>query len=84
MKEKGSDENEEVKERLEEAQNELDQEGLKKVNVTDPGSRFMKNAKGKIELSYNPQVTVDRSGIILSNAVGQNAADIGHLQPQIQ
>jgi hypothetical protein len=32
--------------------------------VTDPGSRFMKNAKEKIELSYNPQVTVDREGFI--------------------
>ena len=84
MKGKGSEEKDEIKERLEEAQEELEQEGLKKVSVTDPGSRFMKNAKGKIELSYNPQVTVERRGFILANDVNQNAADAGQLQPQIK
>jgi hypothetical protein len=42
----------------------------------------MKTAKGKIEVSYNPQLTVDRGGYILANDVGQNASDAWHLQPQ--
>jgi transposase len=84
IKENGPDDMGKIKERLEEAEKEVDQNGLKKVSVTDPSSRFMKNAKGKIELSYNPQMTVERNGFILANEVGQNAADAGHLKPQIQ
>ena len=45
------------------AREEIETKGLKKVSLTDPSSRFMKNAKGKIELSYNPQVTVDAGDI---------------------
>jgi transposase len=84
IKKNGPDEKGEIKERLEEAKTEGDQNGLKKVSLTDPSSRFMKDAKGKIELSYNPPVTVERNGFILANEVGQNAADAGHLKPQIQ
>ncbi len=73
-----------VKEVLQEAQNELNAEGLKQVSTTDPDSRFMKNKKGRIELSYNPQVTVDKGGFIVANDVGQNAADVGELQPQVK
>ena len=72
-----------LKEGLQEAQDEVNDEGLKQVSTTDPNSRFMKNKKGRIELSYNPQVTVDKGGFILANDVGQNAADVGQLQPQV-
>ena len=84
IKEKGSDEKDEIKARLAGAEEEAKEHDLKKVSVTDPSSRFMKNAKGKIELSYNPQITVERNGFILANEVEQNAADAGHLKPQIQ
>lgn len=83
MKEQGEGFRKEEKERLQEAHHIMDVEGLKKVGITDPGSRFMKNKKGRIELSYNPQVTVDKGGFILANDVGQNAADVGQLQPQV-
>jgi len=72
-----------LREGLAEAKAEVDREGLKQVSTTDPASRFMKNKKGRIELSYNPQVTVDKGGFILANDVGQNAADVGQLQPQV-
>jgi len=72
-----------VKEVLQEAQDELDADRLKQVSTTDPDSRFMKNKKGRIELSYNPQVSVDKGGFIVANDVGQNAADVGELQPQV-
>jgi transposase len=83
MKEQGDEFKKEANELLQEARQVMDAEGWKKVSITDPESRFMKNKKGRIELSYNPQVTVDKGGFILANDVGQNVADVGHLQPQV-
>ena len=83
LKEDGQDFIVRLKDGLQEAQDEVNEEGLKHVSTTDPDSRFMKNKKGRIELSYNPQVTVDKGGFILANDVGQNAADVGQLQPQV-
>jgi transposase len=53
------------------------------VSMTDPESRFMKNKKGHFELSYNPQLTVDREGFVLANDVSQCGYDVGQLQPQV-
>jgi transposase len=61
----------------------MNDNGLRKVSTTDPGSRFMKNKKGRIELSYNPQVTVEKNGFILANDVSQNASDAEQLKPQV-
>lgn len=82
-KEKGNGFKEELKGRLQKAQSEVENEGLKKVSLTDPESRFMKTKGSKIELSYNPQVTVDRNGFILASDVNQNASDAEQLQPQV-
>jgi len=43
----------------------------------------MKNKSGRIEFSYNPQITTDQAGFILANDVCQDAADYGQLQPQV-
>ena len=83
QKEKGESFKAEITETLQKAQEEIENEGLKKVNTTDPGSRFMKNKSDRIEFSYNPQVTVDKAGFILANDVCQDAADYGQLQPQV-
>jgi len=83
VREKGSSFKEEVKTRLQDAKKEVDDQKLKKVSTTDPESRFMKNKKGRIELSYNPQITVDKKGFVLANDVAQNAHDAGQLQPQV-
>lgn len=83
MKERGDDFRDEVRGTLQKAWDEVEEEGLKNVSITDSGSRFMKNNKDKIELSYNSQLTVDRSGFILANDVCQNANDSGQLQPQV-
>lgn len=83
VKEKGVDFKEELRDRLQKAQNKVNEEGLRKVSVTDPDSRFMKTHSGKIELSYNSQVTVARTGFILANDVSQNASDADQLQPQV-
>lgn len=83
VREKGPSFKEEVQTRLEDARKQADDQKLKKISITDPESRFMKNKKGRIELSYNPQITVDKKGFVLANDVGQNAHDAGQLQPQV-
>jgi len=83
IKEKGTDCKSEIEDRLKAAQQEVDASELKKVSTTDPESRFMKNKKGKIELAYNPQLTVDRNGFILANDVCQDPCDTDQLQPQV-
>ncbi len=83
VKERGDVFKEELKDSLQKARQEVDEGGLIKVSVTDPESRFMKNKKGRIELSYNPQLTVARGGFIVANDVCQSAHDSGQLQPQV-
>jgi transposase len=83
VREKGSSFKDEMRNRLEEANNEADREGLSKISITDPESRFMKNKKGRIELSYNPQITVDKQGFVIANDVCQSAHDAGQLEPQV-
>src|SRR3989337_295012 len=66
IKERGDIFKEEIKESLKDSLEEAEKQGLSKVSITDPESRFMKNKKGKIELSYNPQLTVDKGGFIIA------------------
>ena len=83
MKEKGERYKSEIEYRLKTAQKEVDASELKKVSTTDPESRFMMNKKGKIEIAYNPQLTVDRNGFVLANEVCQDPFDADQLQPQV-
>ncbi len=83
IREKGLTYKEELQNKLHEAKQEAEEQGLKKVSITDPESRFMKNKKGRIELSYNPQLTVDKGGFVIANDVCQSAADIEQLESQV-
>ena len=83
LKERGSVFKEELKGKLEHAQEESEESVSRQTSTTDPESRFMKNNKGKIELSYNTQITVDNKGFILSSDVCRNATDTEQLQPQV-
>ena len=83
MKERGDRFKEELKEGLERAQKEVEEKDVGQVSTTDVDSRFMKNNKGKIELSYNCQVTTDKRGFILANDVSQGANDTDQLKPQV-
>lgn len=83
IKERGVVYQEEISDQLKKAQAEVDDYNLKKVSITDPGSRFMRNKKGKVELAYNPQLTVDRKGFVLANDVCQDSYDTDQLQPQV-
>ena len=75
---------EQIIEKLDKAEEELDKSGQSAVSITDPEARFMKNKKGRIEFSYNPQITVDHdSGIIVANDVTQDCTDHAQLESQV-
>lgn len=73
----------EISKTLKRASERVKEEDLDRVNTTDPDSRFMKNKSGRIESSYNPQITVERNGIIVANDVCQDPVDYAQLQPQV-
>lgn len=76
---------ERIKETIDKAKSQIDQDSVDSVSLTDPESRFMKNKKGYTEYSYNPQITVDsKYGIILANDVVQQCTDKEQLIPQIE
>jgi transposase len=81
IKDSGNGGRSERADRLSAAKREIDACGLKKVRTTDPESRFMRSKKGKVELSYNPQVTVERNGFVLANDVSQDSFDTEQLMP---
>jgi transposase len=62
--------------KIKNAEQKLMMSGQKVVSASDPEARFMVNKKKRIELSYNPQITVDHgSGIIVANDVTQDCID---------
>lgn len=72
-------------EKLDKAEESLQNSGQKSVSLTDPDSRWMKNKKNKKEFSYNSQISVDhKSGIILTNSITQDPTDHHQLIPQIE
>ena len=77
---------EKLKENCKKAIEEFDKDPqIKRVSLSDPECRMMKNKKGFYELDYNPQFTVDsKNQIILANDVCQDRADSYQLQPQIK
>lgn len=67
------------------AEQEIMMSGQKAVSLSDPEARFMENKKHRKELSYNPQIVVDRgSGIIVANDVTQECTDHNMLQPMTE
>jgi len=83
LREKGNAFKEELQDKLKRAQEESMESGSRQTSVTDPESRFIKNGKGRIELSYNAQITVDKGGFIISSDVCQDATDLKQLEPQV-
>jgi len=75
-----------LKENCKKAIEEFDKDPLiKRVSLSDPECRMMKNKKGFFELDYNVQFTVDsKNQIIVANDVCQDRTDTYQLQPQIK
>lgn len=82
-KEKGNIFKEKTKQKLKKAHREVRKHSLDKVSVTDPESRFMENKKGRIEFSYNAQITTDKNGFVVANDICQKENDVKELKPQI-
>ena len=77
---------EKLKENCKKAIEEFDKDSqIKRVSLSDPECRMMKNKKGVFELDYNTQFTVDsKNQIIIANDVCQDRDDSHQLQPQIK
>lgn len=83
MKEKGEMFRTNIEAKLERAHQEVEKNDLEKVSMTDPECRFMKSKKGRIELSYNFQITVDHNGFILANDITDSSPDTHQLKPMV-
>ena len=71
--------------RLQEAKKELEEEKLKKVNVTDTDARLMQNSRKVIQPGYNGQIAVDsKEQIIVAADITQEATDHHQLQPMVE
>ena len=77
---------EKLKENCKKAIEEFDKDPqIKRVSLSDPECRMMKNKKGFFELDYNVQFTVDsKNQIIVANDACQDRTDTYQLQPQIK
>jgi len=77
---------EKIKENCKKAIEEFDKDPLiKRVSLSDPECRMMKNKKGFFELDYNIQFSVDsKNQIIVANDICQDRTDTFQLQPQIK
>ena len=65
-----------IKEKLKQIKKIMQEKKLKQVNLTDSDSRFMKEADGSKDLSYNVQVAVDAENqIIVGNDVTSEPTD---------
>ena len=73
-----------LKEKITRAKEELEQNNLKKVFLSDPESRVMKHAKGYSEPAYNTQFSVSKNQIIIANDVCQDGHDAHQFIPQVK
>ncbi|AAM05389.1 IS1182-like element ISMac2 family transposase [Methanosarcina acetivorans] len=72
-------------EKIKAAKKKLDEEKLKKVNITDNDARIMKHKDGSKKPSYNCQVAVDeKEQIIVAADVVNEENDLHQMEPMIQ
>jgi transposase len=56
---------------------------VKSVSMTDCDARFMRNSRGRVDMSYNSQLSVDsKIGIVVANEVCNDCNDVNQLQEQ--
>jgi len=75
---------EKLKEKITRAKEELEQNNLKKVSLSDPESKVMQLAKRYSEPSYNTQFSVTKNQIIVANDVCQDGHDAHQFIPQMK
>ena len=63
----------------------MDEEKLKKVNITDPDAKIMKHKDGSLKPSYNCQVAVDeKEQIIVAADLVDEENDLHQIEPMIE
>ncbi len=72
-----------IKSKLQKIDKIMDKKDLKKYSLTDSESRFMRNKKETLALSYNAQLVVDKNGLALYGDVVQSSIDKNELLPAI-
>lgn len=73
---------EDLLEKIEKAKEVLKKKGWKEANITDPDCRFMQDADGGKDTSYNTQVAVDGEvQVIVANDVTSEVNDVGQFIP---
>lgn len=71
-----------LKEKIEKAQEALKKKGWKEANITDPDCRFMQDADGGKDTSYNTQVAVDEEAqVVVANDVTSEVNDLHQFIP---
>ena len=73
-----------LKEKIARAREELEQNKLEKVSLSDPQSRVMQHAKRYSEPAYNTQFSVTKNQIIVANDVCQEGHDAHQFIPQMK
>ena len=73
-----------MKQKIALAREELEQNNLKKVSLSDPESRVMQHAKRYSEPAYNTQFSVTKNQIIVANDVCQDGHDAHQFIPQMK
>jgi transposase len=73
---------EDLLEKIEKAKEALKKRGLKEANITDPDCRFMQDADGGKDTSYNAQLAVDgEAQVIVANDVTSEVNDVDQFIP---
>ena len=71
-------------EKIKAAKKKMDEEKLKKVNITDPDAKIMKHKDGSLKPSYNCQVAVDeKEQIIVAADLVDEENDLHQIEPMI-
>lgn len=73
-----------LKKRLQEAKKSLEEEGGKKINLTDKDAKFMKERHGVIRTNYNCQIAVTDEQIIVAQDVVTEENDMKQLKPMVE
>ena len=73
-----------MKQKIARAREELEQNNLEKVSLSDPESRVMQHAKKYSEPCYNTQFSVTKNQIIVANDVCQDGHDAHQFIPQMK
>ena len=73
-----------IKQKIANAREELEQNKLEKVSLSDPKSRVMQHAKKYSEPCYNTQFSVTKNRIIVANDVCQDGHDAHQFIPQMK